>query len=65
MAQVVDEMMSVLRDEGPGICCKMFINGIADNKIRVLLAVARESAQQHQHQAEEGEEAQHGQSAPA
>ena len=40
MAQVVDEMMSVLRDEGPGICCKMFVNGIADDKIRVLLAVA-------------------------
>ena len=33
MAQVVDEMMSVLRDEGPGICCKAFINGIADDKI--------------------------------
>ena len=49
-------MMAVLRDEGPGICCKAFINGIADDKIRMLLAVARESAQQHQHQAEEGEE---------
>ncbi|MFR1411720.1 MAG: hypothetical protein ACLSUW_05120 [Akkermansia sp.] len=39
MAQVVDEMMSVLVTRA-GICCKAFINGIADDKIRMLLAVA-------------------------
>ena len=63
MAQVVDEVAPVCHDDGPGACRELFVNGVADRKVRVLLAVAREAAQQHQQQAEAGQKAQHGQSA--
>lgn len=57
MAQIVDEVAPVRHDEGPGACRKLFVNGVADRKVRVLLAVAREAAQQHQQQAEGGQKA--------
>ena len=63
MAQIVDEVPSVRHDEGPGACRKLLVNGVADRKIRMLLAVARKAAQQHQQQAEDGQENQHGQPA--
>ena len=55
MTQIVDEMVAVRHDERPWFRDELSVNGIADGEVRMLLEVARKTAQECQKQTPGGQ----------
>lgn len=63
MAQIVDEMVPVRHDERPWFRDELSVNGVADGEVRMLLEVARKTAQECQKQTPGGQKKEKNRSA--